>query len=121
MLTITRKKSKVQALPYQIIESTSKLESKDDWKRVVAAFVTGQQWQFKGWIWNSPPEIFANVRGFFLGYDDEQVPPLIKNWDVKILTVNKHKRHLDSTAKLVFWNTLDEFVQKKKGHLNIAY
>lgn len=46
-------------MPYRIIDSASKL-SKDDWDRVVAVFVQGPAWQFKGWPWNgNPVDIFA--------------------------------------------------------------
>jgi len=31
--------------------------------------------------------------------------------------ISKHKRHLDATAALEFWNTLDDFITKKKPYI----
>lgn len=44
---------------YQIIDSAQKLKP-EDWKRVAAVFVQGNTWQFKGWKWATPLEIFSN-------------------------------------------------------------
>lgn len=46
-------------VPYRIIDNPAKLSSQD-WSRVVAVFVMGPAWQFKGWPWEGQPvEIFA--------------------------------------------------------------
>lgn len=95
-----------------MIDSTTKMSTKD-WSRVVAVFVLGQAWQFKDWHWSSPVELFSNVRGFYLKYDDDALPAEVKSWNVKILTISKSKRHLDKTAALQFWNALDEFLLRK--------
>jgi parafibromin len=100
---------------YHVIDNTTKMTARD-WNRVVAVFVLGQSWQFKDWQWSSPVELFSNVRGYYLKYDDAQVPPEVKSWNVKILTISKNKRHLDQTAALEFWNTLDEFMARKGNH-----
>ena len=34
----------------------------EDWSRVVAVFAQGPTWQFKGWPWTSPADIFSNGR-----------------------------------------------------------
>lgn len=31
-----------------------------DWDRVCCVFVAGQLWQFKGWKWEKPVELFSN-------------------------------------------------------------
>ena len=43
----------------------------EDWENVVAVFVQGESWQFKGWKWESPVELFSHVKGFWLKYEDE--------------------------------------------------
>jgi hypothetical protein len=45
-LTITRTIGRAKPLPYEITDKTP--EKKEDWERVVAVFVTGATWQFKG-------------------------------------------------------------------------
>lgn len=97
---------------FHVIDSTTKMTSKD-WERVVGVFVLGQGWQFKDWHWSTPVELFSNVRGFYLKYDDAVFPPEVKAWNVKPLTISKSKRHLDQTAALQFWNTLDDFMLRR--------
>ena len=58
-LLITRKKPDGSMVPYRVIDNHTKLQP-DDWERVVAVFVQGPAWQFKGWPWDgNPVEIFA--------------------------------------------------------------
>lgn len=64
-LLIQRRKSKDMTVPYRVIDNANKLTAQD-WSRVVAVFVMGPAWQFKGWPWDgNPTEIFAKSR-FFL-------------------------------------------------------
>lgn len=44
-------------MSFQIFDSVDKF-TRDDWKRVVAVFTTGQEWQFKNWG-GKPVDIFA--------------------------------------------------------------
>lgn len=46
------------SIPYRIVDNPAKL-SPSDWDRVVAVFVMGPAWQFKGYPWENPVEIFA--------------------------------------------------------------
>ncbi|XP_074654028.1 parafibromin-like isoform X2 [Tubulanus polymorphus] len=58
---IQRQKDGNLTVPYRIIDNPSKL-SQDDWERVVAVFVQGPAWQFKGWPWNgNPTDIFSKA------------------------------------------------------------
>lgn len=45
-------------VPYRVVDNPAKL-SPADWDRVVAVFVMGPAWQFKGYPWEQPVEIFA--------------------------------------------------------------
>ncbi len=58
--------------------------------RVVAVFTSGQAWQFKGWKYTNPTDLFANARGFYVKYDDEKVPDSVKSWDVKVIIQHTH-------------------------------
>lgn len=88
--TINRSRNRATAVPYQIVDNIQRLKV-EDWKRVVAVFVQGNTWQFKGWKWTNPIEIFSHVKGFYLKFDDTPLDESIKNWNVEILTVNFHK------------------------------
>lgn len=91
----------------QIIDNPARL-SLEDWSRVKAVFVQGPAWQFKGWKWENPVELFQNVQGFYLHYDDVAVDPNVAAWNVKRLVISRSKRHLDATAYLAFWSTFDK-------------
>jgi hypothetical protein len=85
----------------------------EEWSRVAAVFVQGQAWQFKGWRWESPAELFYNVPGFFLHYADQPLPDQILTWNVTRLSISKSRRHFDSTAALTFWSTVESHLRSK--------
>lgn len=63
-LLLQRRKEGNITVPYRVIDNPSKL-SPQDWNRVVAVFVMGPAWQFKGWPWNgNPVEIFSQSNYF---------------------------------------------------------
>ena len=80
--------------------------SKKDWKRVVCIFTNGEPFQLKDW----PPKdgdseftdqdrqmkivnLFHRVKGFYLSHQDVVEPPIVKNWNVSRLIIQKNKRH----------------------------
>ncbi|XP_028666856.1 parafibromin [Erpetoichthys calabaricus] len=107
-------------VPYRVIDQPLKLATQD-WDRVVAVFVQGAAWQFKGWPWllpdGSPVDIFAKIRAFHLKYDEVKMDPNVQKWDVTVLELSHHKRHLDRPVFLRFWETLDKYMVKHKSHL----
>lgn len=59
---LQRTKEANVTVPYRIIDNPSKLTAQD-WTRVVAVFVMGPAWQFKGWPWDgNPVEIFSKSK-----------------------------------------------------------
>lgn len=62
--------------------------SPDDWHRVVAVFVSGQTWQFKGWKWSSPVDLLKNVMGVHLTFDDRPIDNSILSWNCKTIKVH---------------------------------
>eukprot|EP00771_Trimastix_marina_P000925 gnl/Trimastix_PCT/1961.p1 GENE.gnl/Trimastix_PCT/1961~~gnl/Trimastix_PCT/1961.p1 ORF type:complete len:437 (-),score=124.99 gnl/Trimastix_PCT/1961:248-1558(-) len=112
-VSIHRVRPSGATVQYEIIDNHSKLR-KHDWQRVVAVFATGKLWQFKGWPWKEPVDIFHNVKGFHLRYDDQAEEPLISKWDVKVLTVMRSQRHLDQPKVLEFWRALEEWLAVRR-------
>uniref|UniRef100_A0A8C7EV37 Parafibromin n=1 Tax=Neovison vison TaxID=452646 RepID=A0A8C7EV37_NEOVI len=107
-------------VPYRVVDQPLKLMPQD-WDRVVAVFVQGPAWQFKGWPWllpdGSPVDIFAKIKAFHLKYDEVRLDPNVQKWDVTVLELSYHKRHLDRPVFLRFWETLDRYMVKHKSHL----
>lgn len=100
-------------LPYRVVDNVKSM-TKDQWcdlpstsadvrnrKRVICVFADGPAWQFRGWPFKSPVEMFAQgcvlidtpaltctVRGFHVMYAGEKIPKNISGWDVCVLEVS---------------------------------
>ncbi|TDH70009.1 hypothetical protein CCR75_006773 [Bremia lactucae] len=80
---------------------------------VVGVIVSGQSWQFKGWKWHFPLEVFKKVCGVHIYNQGSQLNPDVKQWDVKVLMIHPDKRHLDKVAAKEFWRYLFAFIKHK--------
>ncbi|XP_035710983.1 parafibromin isoform X2 [Folsomia candida] len=86
---------------------------------VVAVFITGKAWQFKGWPFNANPvEICTQLNAFHLKYDDTEAETNIKQWPVKVMNINRRRRHLDKACTVLFWSSVEEFIAKNKPFLD---
>jgi parafibromin len=85
---LNRKISQELTGQYKLLDDASKL-SNDEWDRVVAVFVSGQQWQFAQWKYSNPVDLFQNVLGIHLMFDDRNPDPIIQSWNCKVLKVRK--------------------------------
>lgn len=47
------------------------------------------------------------VKAFHLKYDEVRLDPNVQKWDVTVLELSYHRRHLDRPVFLRFWETLD--------------
>ncbi|KAI4459288.1 cdc73 domain protein [Holotrichia oblita] len=97
------------SVPYRVVDNPAKL-SPSDWDRVVAVFVMGPAWQFKGYPWENPVEIFDKVCAFHLKYDEMRLDANVARWAVTVIELSRTKRHLDRAALMVFWEKLDKYV-----------
>ena len=52
--------------------------------------------------------------GVHIKYDDSETPKDVKKWNVSVVSVNKHKRHLDPTAAHSFWRLVDDHIARRK-------
>ncbi|OWY98521.1 Parafibromin [Phytophthora megakarya] len=97
---------------FKVVDSVNRFRDKD-WRAVVGVIVSGQSWQFKGWKWKFPLEVFKKVCGIHIYNQGSQLNPEIKQWDVKVLMIHPDKRHLDKVAAKEFWRYLFEFIKLK--------
>ena len=52
--------------------------NKNHWKRVVAVFVMGPEWQFKDWPKSEGiVDILLKVRGYYLGFSELPIPETV--------------------------------------------
>lgn len=105
---LQRHKDSNTTVPYRVIDNPSKL-SAQDWNRVVAVFVMGPAWQFKGWPWEgNPVEIFSKICAFHLRFDEMKLDANVARWAVTVLNLSRTKRHLDRAVLMTFWEILDK-------------
>ncbi|XP_018328277.1 parafibromin [Agrilus planipennis] len=103
-------------VPYRVVDNPAKL-SPSDWDRVVAVFVMGPAWQFKGYPWENPVEIFSKICAFHLKYDEMKLDANVARWAVTVIELSRTKRHLDRAALMIFWEKLDKHMMQYKQHL----
>ncbi|KAF9544108.1 accessory factor associated with RNA polymerase II [Mortierella hygrophila] len=110
------KPNETTKVPYEVIDNTDILRP-EDWDRVVCVFTTGAEWQFKKFKWQKPVELFAQVKGFYTKWTDEQPKETIKTWNVEILSLNRHRRHADRAVVTEFWDKLQGWCLANKPFL----
>lgn len=114
---VQRRKDANTTVPYRVIDNPNKLTA-HDWARVVAVFVMGPTWQFKGWPWDgNPVDIFSKICAFHLKYDEMKLDANVARWAVTVLNISREKRHLDKSILMTFWEKLDKYMLKNKPEL----
>ena len=90
-----------------------------DWGSLVAVFAAGTTWQFKGWPFKDPTELFNKVQGYHVRYFDEKPNQVTKAWPVEKLVVSKQKtkRHEVSVMAMKFWSSLHTHLARHKPHM----
>lgn len=116
-VTIERRKANGQVVPYHVVDSAVNFRQ-NDWDRVVCVFVAGQQWQFKGWKWEKPLELFSNVKGVYPKWQTDTLQGPAKDWAVTQMNIHRHKRHMDKAVVSGFWDMLDSYNATHRSHLN---
>ncbi|KAH9283560.1 Parafibromin [Echinococcus granulosus] len=115
-LLIHRRKPDGRTVPYRVIDQPNRLQP-DEWNRVVAVFVQGQAWQFKGWPHGGDPAvIFSVVKGFHIKYANMPLDPNVAKWNVHVINLDR-RRHLDKVNFQSVWDQLDKFIAKNKPFL----
>lgn len=103
-----------KSVKFEIYNSVTTF-SKNHWKRVVAIFVHGQDWQFKDWPKKeSLTNIFLKIKGYYLTYPDIPVPQNVQKLNVEVLNVNRHTRHEDHSLQKEIWDGLTTFMLKER-------
>ncbi|CAO3650526.1 unnamed protein product [Cunninghamella echinulata] len=116
-VTIERKKLNGRTVVYHVVDSISNFKQ-SDWDRVCCVLVTGQQWQFKGWKWEKPVEVFSHVKGFFPKWSSDKLTGGAADWAVSLINIHRDRRYMDKAAVVDFWQKLDSFNAQQKQFLN---
>ncbi|KAG1147881.1 hypothetical protein G6F37_003714 [Rhizopus arrhizus] len=114
---VERKKPNGQSVPYHVVDSIAQFKQ-NDWDRVCCVFVAGQLWQFKGWKWEKPVDLFSNVKGFHPKWTSDKTSPPVSEWAVSEINIHRDKRYMDKAAVSQFWDALDSYNATHKSYLN---
>ncbi|KAL3760287.1 hypothetical protein ACHAWU_006285 [Discostella pseudostelligera] len=101
-------------ITYDIIDNPATRLKKDEWNKVVAVICQGAAWQFKGWRYSDPVDLFSRTFGFYVGLEGASVPNELRGWNVKTGKVSRDRRGLDNVCLASFWNGLEEFMAVHK-------
>jgi len=99
---------------FDVIDNPATRLKKDEWHRVVAVLCQGARWQFKGWRYSDPVDLFSRTFGFYVGLEGANVPSELRGWKVKTGKVSRDRRGGDSICLASFWNGLEEFMAVHK-------
>ena len=99
---------------FEIVDNPARL-ALADWSRVLACFTLTSTWQFKGWKWEAPLELFQHIVGFHVYFDDVALDHNVAGWNVTKLAISRNKRHLDATAVMTFWTRINDAIKTKSS------
>ncbi|KDN43662.1 CDC73-domain-containing protein [Tilletiaria anomala UBC 951] len=87
------------------------------WNRVIVVFTTGQTWQFNKYKHTEPTDLFKNVLGMYVRFNNDQPNENVKNWNVKELLIGRTQRHTDRQIVAFFWRSVETWMHQRKPHL----
>ncbi|KAG2225495.1 hypothetical protein INT45_010322 [Circinella minor] len=116
-VTVERRRRDGQLAVYHVVDSVANFKQ-SDWDRVCCVFTGGQAWQFKGWKYEKPVDLFSHVKGVYPKWSDEKITGPVADWAVSPVNIHRHKRHHDKACVSQFWDTLDKYNQANKSFLN---
>ncbi|KAI8147021.1 RNA pol II accessory factor, Cdc73 family-domain-containing protein [Fennellomyces sp. T-0311] len=116
-VTVERRRRDGQLAVYHVVDSVTNFKQ-SDWDRVCCVFTGGQAWQFKGWKYEKPVDLFSHVKGVYPKWSDEKVTGPVADWAVTPINVHRHQRHQDKACVSQFWDSLDKYNHANKSFLN---
>ena len=99
---------------YDIIDNPATRLKKDEWNRVVAVICQGASWQFRGWRYSEPVDLFSRTFGFYVGMEGANIPKELQGWNVKTGKIARDRRGSDNICLASFWNGVEEFMAVHK-------
>jgi hypothetical protein len=87
--------------------------SKAQWLRVVSVITDGNEWQFKGWPFESTVDLFATCKGIFFNEVGTQPPTHVIDWNVSILKLGSLQfQHRFAAVRDAFWIEVEKFLSE---------
>ncbi|KAI9316072.1 RNA pol II accessory factor, Cdc73 family-domain-containing protein [Dichotomocladium elegans] len=108
-VSVERRRRDGQVTVYHVIDNAAQLKQ-NDWDRVCCVFASGQPWQFKGWKYEKPIDLFSHTKGFYAKWQDEAIKGPAAEWNVTPVNIHRHQRHVDRLTAANFWDALDKYM-----------
>ncbi|KAJ1719786.1 accessory factor associated with RNA polymerase II [Coemansia biformis] len=105
-----------QTMRFRVVDSVQDF-GEADWTSLVCVFTQGAAWQFKGWQWKTPEEVFQNCLGLYPKHQDEQPKESTRSWGVVPLNIERSKRHMDRATVAGMWQSIDQYIARHKPEL----
>lgn len=103
---ITRDSPTLGRLKFFVVDNVDRFKP-EYWNRVVAVFVTGQQWQLKSYKWSDPKDLFNHVLGLSVQFKGDPLPGAISQWNVAIEQLERNQRFRDNEVVERIWERLE--------------
>lgn len=110
---ITRNSPRLGSFKFVVVDSVDRFTRPEYWDRVVAVFVTGQAWQFKQYLWSDPNMLFQKVAGFCLTYAGDPVQPIVNQWNVDVIPIDRNQRFRDREVSEMIWGKVEKWMVAK--------
>jgi len=90
--------------------------TKEQWMRTVLVIADGNEWQFKGWPFESVVDLFCTIRGVYFQDTGKPLPVHVRNWPCKKLPLpNKSTQHRFGTIRDDIFLDLEEFMNTTRA------
>lgn len=112
IVIINHKTDKLHPAAHKItvVDNVDFFTKPEYWDRVIGIFTTGQSWQFNKYKYSTPEVLFQKYPGFYMCYQTDVVPKLIKDWNVNQVRVDRDKRFRDKMIVNDFWGDLEKIL-----------
>ncbi|KAL1932004.1 hypothetical protein VTP01DRAFT_9060 [Rhizomucor pusillus] len=115
-VTVERKKDG-KTVVYHVVDNVKKFKP-TDWDRVCCVIASGHEWQFDGWKYEKPSELFHRVVGYYPKWKDDVITGPAAKWPVMPLDIHRRLRHHDKAMVAQFWRELDTFHRLNRPYMD---
>lgn len=101
---------------FQVRDSTKGF-TKQEWLRVVCVITDGNDWQFKGWPFETIVDMFTTVKGIYFQAVDKynQIPIHVREWPSTILKMERTQfQHRFGAVRDQFWVQVEHFLSSQR-------
>jgi len=90
--------------------------TKNQWLRTVLVITDGNEWQFKGWPFESVVDLFVTMRGCYIRDPGKEFPVHVREWPCQKLTLpTETSQHRWAKLRDDIFSDLEEFLNSSRN------